>query len=110
MAVYVGIVPTFKDVQPNKQQAVKVLEEAAELFGAWQIWQDGGGHYERERVLEECTDVIQATCNLFQAVTGGYVSLSPYVAECRKRNEMRNRIYEDAANNAPSVVNDTVTG
>lgn len=95
MAVYVGAVPTFKDVQPNKEQAIKVLEESAELFGAWQIWNDGGGAYERERVLEECTDVIQAVCNLFRAVTGGYLSLAPYVDECTKRNVRRGREYSD---------------
>lgn len=40
MAVKLGTVQTFADVRPDKAQALKVLEEAAEVFGAWQQWDD----------------------------------------------------------------------
>ena len=39
MAVEIGTVQTFPDVKPDKAQALKVLEEAAEVFGAWQLLQ-----------------------------------------------------------------------
>lgn len=32
-----GHVRAFPGVQPNKEQALKPLEEAAEVFGAWQM-------------------------------------------------------------------------
>lgn len=34
MAVKIGTVKTFPNVIPDKAQALKVLEEAAEVFGA----------------------------------------------------------------------------
>lgn len=34
-AVRVGAVATFEGVKPDKAQALKLLEEAAEVFGAW---------------------------------------------------------------------------
>lgn len=86
----IGEVATFPDVKPDKAQALKVLEEAAEVFGAWQVFDD----YEppsffAEAVLDECTDVIQATCNLVAAL--GVTDLAPYMEECRMRNEERGR-------------------
>ncbi len=48
----------------EKALAVKVLEEAAETFGAWQ--EDKGEH----AVLYECMDVIQELVNFASSVTG----------------------------------------
>lgn len=88
--VNIGEVATFPAVKPDKAQALKVLEEAAEVFGAWQVFDD----YEppsffAEAVLDECADVIQATCNLVAAL--GVTDLAPYMEECRMRNEKRGR-------------------
>lgn len=88
--VNIGEVATFPAVKPDKAQALKVLEEAAEVFGAWQVFDD----YEppsffAEAVLDECADVIQATCNLVAAI--GVTDLAPYMEECRTRNEERGR-------------------
>lgn len=44
MAVEIGTVQTFPDVKPDKAQALKVLEEAAEVFGAWQLGRRGRLH------------------------------------------------------------------
>ena len=42
MGVIVGTVPVFASTDADKAQAMKVVEEAAEVFGAWQTWVDGG--------------------------------------------------------------------
>ena len=67
-----------------------MLEEAAEVFGAWQQFDDGESpSLSRWRVLAECADVIQATCNLLSGM--GVADFTPYVAMCRTRNEERGR-------------------
>lgn len=81
-SVNIGKVATFPGAKPDKAQALKVLEEAAEVFGAWQAFDD----YE---LFYECADVIQATCNLVAAF--GISDFAPYMEECRTRNEERGR-------------------
>lgn len=55
----------------SKEAALKLLEEAAEAFGAWQTYNRCvcDGRFElskkaRENLIYECCDVIQATVNL----------------------------------------------
>ncbi len=97
MGVRVGDVDTFREVAPDKARALKPLEEAAEVFGAWQMWGGGTGwpgdplaDSYRSYLLDECADVIQATCNLVAAL--GVEDFSPYMARCRGRNEERGRM------------------
>lgn len=52
-------IETFTREENAKDQARKVLEEAAELFGAVN---DGMYHY----AVEEAMDTIQAVCNLIE--------------------------------------------
>lgn len=89
-SVNIGEVATFPGAKADKAQALKVLEEAAEVFGAWQ---EADGYdfadFLVEPVLDECADVIQATCNLVAAL--GATDLAPYMEECRMRNEERGR-------------------
>lgn len=87
--VRVGSVRRFDDVKPDKAQALKPLEEAAEVFGAWQdthLPEDR----RREKVLAECADVIQATLNLVAAM--GVEDFRPYLKTCERRNRKRRRI------------------
>lgn len=65
----------FSEVRDDKAQALKPLEEAAEVFGAWQeldsmrrspffsAWRDM-----RDDLIDECLDTVQATVNLLAAV------------------------------------------
>lgn len=90
MAVKLGTVQTFTDVRPNKAQALKVLEEAAEVFGAWQLWDDLDQDekcdwFSAGCLMGECADVIQATCNLLAAY--GVTDFTGFMEGCRKRNE-----------------------
>lgn len=90
-SVSIGEVATFPGAKADKAQALKVLEEAAEVFGAWQQFDDGKSPaLSRWRVLAECADVIQATCNLLSGM--GVADFTPYVAMCRTRNEERGRM------------------
>lgn len=93
--VRIGDVPTFRDVEPSKEQALKVLEEAAEVFGAWQLWDELEGEERRDgfnnvSLMAECADVIQATCNLVAAY--GVTDFTVFMECCKRRNEKRGRM------------------
>jgi len=94
--VHVGSVRRFDEVKPDKAQALKVLEEAAEVFGAWQAWQENGPTMDNteaglvDRIIDECADVIQATLNLVAAY--GVEDFRPYLKACERRNRERGRI------------------
>lgn len=95
MAVEIGTVQTFDRVKPDKAQALKVLEEATEVVGAWQLLEDaddyiGGDAFEHACLMAECADVIQATCNLLAAY--GVRDFTAYMESCRKRNVERGRM------------------
>lgn len=95
MAVEIGTVQTFANVRPDKAQVLKVLEEAAEVFGAWQLW-DGlepGEKCDGSNVvclMNECADVMQATCNL--AAAYGVTDFTAFMEACRRRNVERGRM------------------
>lgn len=93
--VAIGNVETFRDVRVDKEQALKVLEEAAEVFGALQHLQKASdlGVFTKKmarELLDECADVMQATCNLITAL--GIEDFTPYMDACRRRNIERGRI------------------
>ena len=90
-AVRVGAVATFDGVKPDKAQAMKVLEEAAEVLGACQDCERGTAYKQVSRiaVLDEIADVVQAACNL--AAAFGMTDFAPYMQDCRIRNEERGR-------------------
>lgn len=88
-AVRIGRVRPFPGVRPTKGQALKVLEEAAEVFGGWQAWEDDLDPCMREYVLCETADCITACANLAAAM--GVHDLRPYIEMARVKNEERGR-------------------
>lgn len=103
--VRVGSVRRFDHLEADKAQALKPLEEAAEVFGAWQEMErehakclaygnessgDGDAVAWREVVLDECADVIQVTLNLVAAL--GVEDFRPWMDACEKRNRERGRV------------------
>ena len=85
-----GKVAIFPGAKADKEQVLKVLEEAAEVFGAWQALDTGEcTNSKRVDVLDECADVIQAVANLIYAM--GERDFAPYMDDCRERNEKRGR-------------------
>lgn len=83
----------------SKEQACKVLEEAAEVFGAWQRVDDADrnytfyeeGNWHLPDLADEIADVIQAACNL--AYRYG-IDVSAAMKRCEQRNRERGRYGE----------------
>ena len=111
--VIIGDVRAFPGVMPDKAQACKVLEEAAEVFGAWKEVEwcrnhglffkpcdcakdcadfDHPGYCERDALIDECADVVQAVANLCAAL--GVDSLVQAMGDCEQRNRERGRYGE----------------
>jgi NTP pyrophosphatase (non-canonical NTP hydrolase) len=89
--VRIGDVATFPDAKPDKEQAKKVLEEAAEVFGAWQAYDNRPWSiYRTERLKSECADVVQAVANMLAAI--GVEDFTEYMQACEARNRERGRL------------------
>lgn len=98
-----GNVLPFPGVQPDKPQALKVLEEASETVEACKKWFLANGFQkcnaekvpadfadaEFNDLMDEIADTIQASCNLAAAL--GVTDLTPYLARCEERNRRRGR-------------------
>ena len=91
-------VQTFDTGCSDKEQAVKVLEEAAEVFGAWQefeyFWHEQY-HIDEEtrwvvedRLADEIADVITAACNLASQIG---VDVESALLRTAERNHQRGR-------------------
>lgn len=102
MAVRVGWIDTFLDVCDNKEQALKPLEETAEIFGAWQRMRsecqaDCHGCdcfcINHKLLVDECADAMQAIANLLEAIDQQSICLE--LDECAARNISRGREYAD---------------
>lgn len=90
--VKLASVRTFPSAAPTKAQALKVLEEAAEVVEAFKQrdpCDETHIGYATANVLDEIADTIQASCNLAAAL--GVTDLTPYLARCEERNRRRGR-------------------
>lgn len=88
-----GNVLPFPGVQPDKAQALKVLEEASETVEAFKKWLLADwASAEFIDLIDEIADTIQASCNLAAAL--GVTDLTPYLARCEERNRRRGRYDE----------------
>lgn len=99
-SVTIPPVRTFDSIVADKAQALKVVEEACEVFGAWQEWdrtKSWGEDWDEYlkfndaiiSLVDECADVIQAVCNLLAAL--GVTDLADAMAACERRNRERGR-------------------
>lgn len=97
--IKLGGVRAFPGAVPDKAQALKVLEEAAEVVEAFKR-ADPGDVLPVARQFPDCNkrilplvdeiaDTIQASCNLAAAL--GVTDLTPYLARCEERNRERGR-------------------
>lgn len=89
----------FNKVDDSKGQALKPLEEAAEVFGAWQeldsmrnspflsAWRDM-----RDDLIDECMDTVQAVANLLAAVGATQGEVDDAIKRMDERNENRGRL------------------
>ena len=101
--VKLGAVRAFPGAVPDKAQALKVLEEAAEVVEAFKR-ADPGDVLPVARQFPDCNkrilplvdeiaDTIQASCNLAAAL--GVTDLTPYLARCEERNRHRGRYEQE---------------
>lgn len=89
----------FNKVNDSKGQALKPLEEAAEVFGAWQeldnmrnspflsAWRDV-----RDCLIDECMDTVQAIANLLAAIGATQGEIDAAIRRLDKRNGDRGRL------------------
>ena len=84
--MHIGDVRTFPSPKPNKEQVVKILEEAAEVYSAWENWNDAKM---KRSIYRECADLIMAVSNFLASL--GISDMSPFIRECEKIQEMRGR-------------------
>lgn len=86
----------FNEVNDDKRQALKPLEEAAEVFGAWQefdsmrnvpAWRDM-----RDNLIDECMDTVQAIANLLAAVGVTQGEADAAIKRMDERNRDRGRL------------------
>lgn len=82
-----------------KVQALKPLEEAAEVYGAWQHCDD----YRdcriaafcdelRRDLIDECMDVVQAVVSLLDAEGFTQEDVDAAIERCNERNRERGRL------------------
>lgn len=83
------IVPTFELAHTLKEQVLKIGEEQNEVFSAYENYVVFDGDAELIRIVDECCDVIQATCNLLAML--GIDDLSEPMRACARRNKARGR-------------------
>lgn len=97
--VKLGAVRAFPGAVPDKAQALKVLEEAAEVVEAFKR-ADPGDVLPVARQFPDCNkrilplvdeiaDTVQACCNLASALS--VTDLTPYLARCEEKNRRRGR-------------------
>lgn len=77
MQVLIGEIRPFPNARADEEQAAKILEEAAEVFAAWQVYDEclkekengnllnaWAAELYRDDFLNECADLIMACANM----------------------------------------------
>lgn len=89
----------FDKPDAPKAQALKPLEEAAEVYGAWQDCDDmrlspimTARREYRQSLIDECMDVVQAVVNLLDAEGFTQEDVDAAIGRCNARNWERGRL------------------
>ena len=100
MSVTIGAVETWDTGCTVREQAEKIVIEAAEVFAAaeWfasvKLTDDWDTHVEKndaaDDIADECADVITSTCNLLAML--GVEDATEIMADCAKRQRERGRL------------------
>lgn len=88
----------FDEVNDDRHQALKPLEEAAEVFAAWQArhgtrpaTRDACGA-SRTDLIDECVDTVQAAANMLAAVGATQGEVDAAIERMDERNGDRGRL------------------
>lgn len=94
MPVHVGDVYIVQSARADKAQALKILEEAAEVFSAWERFvccDDKAMRSALEFYLrQEVADLITASCGMLAGL--GFHDASEALEFCKLYNEERGRM------------------
>lgn len=90
-------IPSFPNIIPNKELFLKLLEEAAETFSAWEdfVEDDFNINENIDNILNETADVMQVCMNIFAAFSK---KPNPYILDMIERNEARGRYDKEDIN------------
>lgn len=89
-ASYAFVVQPFV-IGTEKARMLKPLEEAAEVFGAWQEMDRVPSRMRRSDVILECCDTIQAVANVLASLGVTQAEVNKAFAHVHERNEDRGR-------------------
>lgn len=88
----------FHEVRDDKAQP-QPLEEAAEVYGAWQDCDDmrlspimTARREYRQNLIDECMDVVQAVVSLLDAEGFTQEDVDAAIERCNERNRERGRL------------------
>lgn len=88
----------FRKVEDSKPQVLKPLEEAAEIYGAWQKYDDmryapeSMRKVSREELIDECLDTVQAVANVLAAIGTTQGEADAAIRRMDERNKDRGRL------------------
>lgn len=89
----------FRKVEDAKPQVLKPLEEAAEIYGAWQKYDDMRRSPMmivrrglRNDLIDECLDTVQAVANVLAALGTTQGEADAAIRRMDERNEGRGRL------------------
>lgn len=88
----------FRKVEDSKPQVLKPLEEAAEIYGAWQkydVMRYAPGSIRkvfREELIDECLNTVQAVANVLAAVGTTQGEADAAIRRMDERNSGRGRL------------------
>lgn len=81
--VHIGYACPVRDARADKAQAVKIMEEAAEVYSAFE-------RGDAEQVVDECCDLVTAVAGMLQGL--GVSDLADAMGRCERRNWERGRL------------------
>ena len=88
--INIGEVTVFDHPEATKEQALKILEEAAETVEAFKQWDKYHSYVDEGSLYNEIADTIQACANLIAALNKD--DFTDVMGFCEQRNIERGRI------------------
>lgn len=97
MSVVFGTVRTFKRPMDAREEAKHLVQEAAEVFSAYEDWESTRDPELVPHFMEEAADLAQNLANLVDCVTGNPngTDMTGYMQMVYRKNESRGWEYQE---------------
>lgn len=97
MSVTFGTVRTFKRPMDARDEAKHLVQEAAEVFSAYEDWESTRDPELVPHFMEEAADLAQNLANLVDCVTGNTygTDMTGYMQRIYRKNESRGWEYQE---------------